>query len=227
MAEKILIIEDELHIARMIRLELEREGYLCDCAHDGETGLAMALSGGYDLLVLDIMLPKLDGFQVLERLRRQSKAAVIMLTARGEIEDRVQGLDLGADDYMVKPFSMQELAARIRAALRHRQPAGKETALSAGRLKADRLSFRAFFGEEELTLTRKEFELLIYFMEHPGVVCSREQILREVWGYDYMGDTNLIDVYIRYLRSKIDARFGVQYFRTVRGMGYAFGTDDE
>lgn len=227
MAEKILIIEDELHIARMIRLELEREGYLCDCAHDGETGLAMALSGGYDLAVLDIMLPKLDGFAVLERLRRQSAMAVIMLTARGEVEDRVQGLDLGADDYMVKPFSMQELAARVRTALRHRPTAGKETALSAGKLRADRLAIRAFFGEEELSLTRKEFELLIYFMEHPGAVCSREQILREVWGYDYMGDTNLIDVYIRYLRSKIDDRFGVHYIRTVRGMGYAFGADDE
>ncbi len=227
MAEKILIIEDELHIARMIRLELEREGYLCECAHDGETGLAMALSGGCDLVLLDVMLPKLDGFAVLERLRRQSGVAVIMLTARGEVEDRVQGLDLGADDYMVKPFSMQELAARVRTALRHRQPSGEETVLSAGKLRADRLAFRAFFGEEELTLTRKEFELLIYFMEHLGAVCSREQILREVWGYDYMGDTNLIDVYIRYLRSKIDDRFGVHYIRTVRGMGYAFGADDE
>lgn len=227
MAEKILIIEDELHIARMIRLELEREGYQCDCAHDGETGLATALSGEYDLLILDVMLPKLDGFSLLERLRRQSEVAVIMLTARGEIEDRVQGLDRGADDYMVKPFSMQELAARVRVALRHRKPAGEETALAMGKLRADRLAFRAFYGEEELTLTRKEFELLIYFMEHPGVVCSREQILREVWGYDYMGDTNLIDVYIRYLRGKIDDRFAVQYFRTVRGRGYAFGAADE
>lgn len=227
MAEKILIIEDELNIARMIRLELEREGYACDCAHDGEAGLAAALGGGFDLVILDIMLPKLDGFAVLKQLRQQSAVAVIMLTARGEIDDRVQGLDLGADDYMIKPFSMRELTARVRAALRHRKSAGEEIALTAGALKADRLAFRAFFGEEELTLTRKEFELLIYFMEHPGAVCSREQILREVWGYDYMGDTNLIDVYIRYLRSKIDDRFGVHYFRTVRGLGYAFGADDE
>ncbi len=227
MAEKILIIEDELNIARMIELELAREGYSCHSEHDGEAGLAAALSGGYDLVISDVMLPKLDGFSLLGRLRQQSEVAVIMLTARGEIDDRVQGLDLGADDYITKPFSMRELTARVRAALRHRKAAGEELALNVGALKADRLAFRAFFNEEELILTRKEFELLIYFMEHSGAVCSREQILREVWGYDYMGDTNLIDVYIRYLRSKIDDRFGVHYFRTVRGLGYAFGADDE
>ncbi|MBQ8893504.1 MAG: response regulator transcription factor [Clostridia bacterium] len=227
MADKILIVEDELHIARMIRLELEREGYLCSCAHDGEAGLEAALSGEYDLVLLDIMLPKLDGLTVLQRLRQRSEVRVIMLTALGEIDDRVKGLDLGADDYLTKPFAMRELVARVRAALRHRASAGEETELSAGELRADRLAFRAFYGKEELTLTRKEFELLVFFMEHPDVVCSREQILREVWGYDYVGDTNLIDVYIRYLRTKIDDRFGVHYFRTVRGLGYAFGTGHE
>jgi DNA-binding response OmpR family regulator len=227
MAEKILIIEDEINIARMIKLELEREGYLCACVHNGEEGLATALSGGYDLVLLDIMLPKMDGITLLKNLRQQSRVAVIMLTARGEVEDRVQGLDLGADDYLTKPFAMRELAARVRAALRHRPETGSETELCVGKLRADRLSFRAFFEQEELTLTRKEFELLVYFMEHTGAVCSREQILREVWGYDYMGDTNLIDVYIRYLRTKIDDRFGVHYFRTVRGLGYSFGAEHE
>ena len=227
MAEKILIIEDEVNIARMIRLELEREGYFCDCVHDGEAGLAAALNGGYDLILLDLMLPKLDGFSLLKALRERSTVGVIILTARGEIDDRVQGLDLGADDYLTKPFSVRELAARVRVALRHRPANGEETELCAGRLRADRLAFRAFFNEEELTLTRKEFELLVYFMEHMDTVCSREQILREVWGYDYMGDTNLIDVYIRYLRTKIDDRFGVHYFRTVRGLGYTFEVPHE
>jgi len=227
MNEKILIIEDELNIARMISLELSREGYECACAHDGEAGLALALQGGIDLIILDVMLPKLDGFSVLAELRKISKTAVIMLTAKGEVDDRVQGLELGADDYLVKPFSMRELVARVRVALRHRQDSGEETILQCGKLRVDRLGGRAFFDGEELTLTRKEFEVLIYFMEHCDVVCSRDELLREVWGYDYMGDTNLIDVYIRYLRGKIDDRFGVRYFRTVRGLGYSFGAGDE
>lgn len=227
MNEKILIIEDEMNIARMISLELSREGYECACAHDGEAGLALALQGGVDLIILDVMLPKLDGFSVLAELRKTSKTAVIMLTAKGEVDDRVQGLELGADDYLVKPFSMRELVARVRVALRHRQDSGEETTLQCGKLRVDRLGGRAYFEEEELTLTRKEFEVLIYFMEHSDVVCSREELLREVWGYDYMGDTNLIDVYIRYLRGKIDDRFGVHYFRTVRGLGYCFGAVDE
>lgn len=224
--EKILIIEDEVHIARMIQLELQREGYSCDTVHDGEVGLEAALSGDYDLILLDIMLPKMDGFTVLKNIRKTSQVKVIMLTARNEVDDRVEGLDLGADDYLAKPFAMRELTARVRAALRNRGlNAGAE--LKSGPLRLDRLAFRAFFGEEELLLTRKEFELLNYFMEHPGVVCSREQIIREIWGYDYMGDTNLIDVYIRYLRGKIDDRFGTHYFRTVRGIGYAFEAEHE
>ncbi|MBQ7935040.1 MAG: response regulator transcription factor [Clostridia bacterium] len=225
--EKILVIEDEINIARMIQLELTREGYACDCVHDGEAGLAAALSGTYELILLDLMLPKMDGFSVLEQLRRHSQVAVIILTAKGDLEDRVHGLDLGADDYLCKPFAMRELTARVRAALR-RKPEAKESAtLYAGALRADRLTARVFYGEEELTLTRKEFDLLVYFMEQGDAVCTREQILRDVWGYDYMGDTNLVDVYIRYLRAKIDDRFGVRYFRTVRGLGYAFGADHE
>ncbi len=219
--ERILIIEDEVHIARMIQLELQREGYACDTVGDGESGLAAALAGSYDLVLLDVMLPKRDGFSVLRELRKTSRVKVIMLTARSEVDDRVEGLDSGADDYLTKPFAMRELSARVRAALRRRKE-DDGTELKAGELWADRLSFRAFYGQEELSLTRKEFELLIYFMEHADAVCSREQILREVWGYDYIGDTNLIDVYIRYLRTKIDDRFGVHYFRTVRGLGYAF-----
>ena len=225
--EKILVIEDEINIARMIQLELTREGYACDCVHDGAAGLAAALSGTYELILLDLMLPKMDGFSVLEQLRRHSQVAVIILTAKGDLEDRVHGLDLGADDYLCKPFAMRELTARVRAALR-RKPEAKESAtLYAGALRADRLTARVFYGEEELTLTRKEFDLLVYFMEQGDAVCTREQILRDVWGYDYMGDTNLVDVYIRYLRAKIDDRFGVRYFRTVRGLGYAFGADHE
>ncbi len=227
MNEKILIIEDEVNIARLISLELSREGYVCECIHDGAAGLERALKGGIDLIILDVMLPNLDGFSLLQKLRASSKTAVIMLTAKGEVDDRVQGLELGADDYLVKPFSMRELAARVRVALRHRQDSGEETVLQCGDLRIDRLGGRVFFGDEELTLTRKEFDVLIYFMERKEMVCSREELLRAVWGYDYLGDTNLIDVYIRYLRGKIDDRFGVRYFRTVRGLGYAFGASDE
>lgn len=226
MAEKILIIEDEIHIARMIRLELEREGYTCACAYDGEEGLAAALSGEYDLALLDVMLPKMDGFALLKALRERSEMGVIMLTARGEIDDRVQGLELGADDYLIKPFSMRELTARVRTALRH-TAGGEEHILRCGKLRLDRLQGRAWFEEEELNLAHKEWEVLAYFMTHAGEVCSREELLRGVWGYDYMGDTNLIDVYIRYLRSKIDQRFGVQYLHTVRGLGYTFGERHE
>lgn len=226
MAEKILIIEDELNIARMIQLELEREGYLCTTAADGQAGLDAALSGEYALAILDVMLPKLDGFEVLKRLRERSQMAVLMLTARGEIDDRVQGLDLGADDYLTKPFSMRELTARVRAALRHARPA-EEHLLTCGRLQLDRLQGKARFDGKDLLLTHKELEVLSYFMLHAGEVCSREELLREVWGYAYMGDTNLIDVYIRYLRSKIDQPFGVQYIKTVRGLGYTFGEAHE
>lgn len=224
--EKILIVEDELNIARMIQLELEREGYLCATAADGEAGLEAALSGDYALAILDVMLPKMDGFEVLKRLRERSPMAVLMLTARGEIDDRVQGLDLGADDYLTKPFSMRELTARVRVALRHTQREENHI-LSFGQLRLDRLQGKAFFAGEDLLLTHKELEVLTYFMVHRGEVCSREELLREVWGYDYMGDTNLIDVYIRYLRSKLDQRFGVQYLKTVRGLGYTFGEADE
>ena len=226
MNEKILIIEDELNIARMIQLELEREGYCCATAADGETGLEAALSGEYALAILDVMLPKMDGFEVLKRLRERSAMAVLMLTARGEIDDRVQGLDLGADDYLTKPFSMRELTARVRAALRHANT-GDSHILTCGKLRLDRLQGKARYNGEDLLLTHKELDVLAYFMAHAGEVCSREELLREVWGYDYMGDTNLIDVYIRYLRSKLDQRFGVQYLKTVRGLGYTFGEADE
>ena len=225
--EKILVVEDEINIACMIQLELTREGYACDWVHDGEAGLAAALTGDYSLVLLDLMLPKLDGFSLLKKLREKSRVSVIILTAKGDLDDRVQGLDLGADDYLCKPFAMQELTARVRAALR-RKPELKDSAtLTAGRLRVDRLTARVFFDREELTLTRKEFDLLVYFMEQGSNVCTREQILKDVWGYDYMGDTNLVDVYIRYLRAKIDDRFGVHYLRTVRGLGYAFGADHE
>lgn len=220
--EKILIIEDEVNIARMIQLELQREGYSCDCCHDGEAGLQAALSGAYQLILLDIMLPGLDGLSLLQALREHSNVPVVILTARGEVDDRVRGLDLGADDYLTKPFAMRELTARVRAALRRGSDAPESALLQAGDLQVDRLAQQVRYGGEVLNLTHREFALLCYFMEHAGAVCSREQIIREVWGYDYMGDTNLIDVYIRYLRAKIDDRFGTEFFRTVRGAGYLF-----
>ena len=219
--KKILIVEDEGGIARTIQLELEREGFSCICVPDGKSGLEQAVSGDYSLILLDVMLPELDGFSVLRSLRERSEVPVIMLTALGEIDDRVRGLDAGADDYLTKPFSMRELTARVRAALRVRAAATKET-LIRGKLRLNPTTRRVFYGKEELAFTRKEFELLQFFMEHPNDVFTREQILRKVWGYDYMGDTNLIDVYIRYLRTKIDERYGKSFFRTVRGIGYSF-----
>ena len=220
--EKILIIEDEQNIARMIALELSRDGYLCTCVHEGTKGLEEALEGEFDLLILDVMLPGMDGFSLLAELRKKSDLPVIMLTARGELDDKVKGLDLGADDYLPKPFQMRELSARVRAHLRHPRQKKESTVLQAGLLRADRLAFRAYYGEEEITLTRKEFELLVYFMEHQDAVCSRETLLKEVWGYNDDNDVDTIRVHITHLRSKIDKISSQKnkYIKTIYGGGY-------
>ena len=219
--DRILIIEDEIKIARFIELELKYEGYSVEQAHDGRTGLEMAMMGGFDLIILDVMLPSLNGMEVLRRLRQALETPVIMLTARDEITDKVMGLDVGADDYMTKPFAIEELLARIRNVLkRSKSSTRKANQIIIGGLKIDLDKHSVVYNDDCLELTKKEFDLLKYLAENDNLVLSRDKILEMVWGYEYCGDTNVVDVYIRYLRSKIDDRYKVKLIHTVRGVGY-------
>lgn len=219
--EKILVVEDEIKLARFLELELRHEGYEVLVAHDGREGLRAALEENVSLVVLDIMLPVLNGMEVCRRIRHASDIPVIMLTAKDDTMDKVMGLDLGADDYMTKPFAIEELLARIRAILKRRGgTAAKGRQLNAGDLVIDTERYQAFFRKQPVELTKREFELLKYLVENRNIVLTRDTLLREVWGYDYAGDTNVVDVYIRYLRSKIDQRFDTNLIRTVRGVGY-------
>ena len=221
MAEKILLIEDEEKLARMVELELRYEGYEVEKAFDGRTGLDRALSGEHELILLDIMLPALSGMEVLRRLRRESQVPVIMLPARDTVVDKVSGLDSGADDYITKPFAIEELLARIRAALRKRPAAPADAPLlTCGSLVMDVERHTVEVDGRGVELTRREFDLLHYLLENKGKVISRESLLDNVWGFDFVGETNAVDVYIRFLRSKIDEQFGVKLIHTVRGVGY-------
>ena len=223
MAERILIVEDEEKLARFVELELTHEGYQVEKAFDGRSGLSMAEAQDYDLLLLDVMLPGLSGLELLRRLRRTKQTPVIMVTARDQVMDKVTGLDMGADDYITKPFEIEELLARIRVALRRRgaaQPAAP--ALTSGPLKLDPARHEVYYGDAPVQLTLREFELLQALMENRSIVLSRERLLDMVWGYEYVGETNVVDVYIRYLRAKLDDAFGVKYIHTVRGVGYVF-----
>ncbi|MBQ9951212.1 MAG: response regulator transcription factor [Clostridia bacterium] len=221
--ERILIVEDEEKLARFLELELKHEGYAVEKAFDGRTGLDMAETGSFDLVLLDVMLPRLSGLELLRRLRRSSEVPVIMLTARDAVMDKVTGLDMGANDYITKPFEIEELLARIRVALRKRGARSdySET-LTSGELTLDPARRAVAFGDSPITLTNREFELLRALMTSRGIVLSREKLLEQVWGYEYMGETNVVDVYIRYLRQKIDDAFGVKLIHTVRGVGYVF-----
>ena len=221
MAETILLVEDEEKLARMVELELRYEGYEVEKAFDGRTGLERALSGGFDLVLLDIMLPALSGMEVLRRLRKEGvQLPVIMLTARDSVVDKVSGLDSGADDYITKPFAIEELLARIRAALRKRTTAPEETLLTAGPLAMNVDKHQVTVKDQPVELTKKEFDLLRHLLENKGHVLSRETLLDSVWGFDFVGETNSVDVYIRFLRSKLDEAFGVKLIHTVRGVGY-------
>ena len=216
---KILIVEDEEKIGRFVELELQHEGYETGRAGDGRTGLTMALSGSFDLMVLDVMLPELNGMEVLRRLRKTSQLPVILLTARDAVMDKVAGLDSGANDYITKPFAIEELLARIRALLRSAAtPAGE--ALSCGKLRLIPEARRVLYGEDEIVLTNKEFTLLQALLTNRNIVLSRDTLLDEIWGYQYIGETNVVDVYIRYLRAKIDDVYDIKLIRTVRGVGY-------
>ena len=222
MAERILLVEDEEKLARMVELELRYEGYEVEKAFDGRTGLERALSGDFDLVLLDIMLPALSGMEVLRRLRRENDALpVIMLTARDTVVDKVSGLDSGADDYITKPFAIEELLARIRAALRKRTAAAQPSnTLRVAGLVLDVDRHAVTVRDTPVELTRREFDLLHYLLENKEKVVSRESLLDHVWGFDYAGETNAVDVYIRFLRAKLEEPFGEKFIHTVRGVGY-------
>jgi two-component system response regulator ArlR len=224
--QKILLIEDEPNIARFVELELSHEGYEVHKAADGREGLRLAEEGKFDLVLLDIMLPGLNGLEVLRRLRRESQVPVIMLTARDAVMDKVTGLDMGADDYITKPFSIEELLARIRSALRKQQR--QETRqFSYGPLALDTQRHLASVDGATLELTGREFALLQALMENQGIVMSREALMDSAWGYEYMGETNLVDVYIRYLRAKIAEKTDRKFIQTIRGVGYVLREEQE
>jgi two-component system response regulator ArlR len=215
---KVLLVEDDPQILRVLSLELQHEGYEVETATDGLSGLEKALKEP-DLVVLDLMLPKLDGLEVCARVRAKSRVPIIMLTAKDRIPDRVSGLDHGADDYVVKPFSIEELLARIRARLRDREP--QENLLTVKDLVMDRDRHEVTRGGKAIHLTAKEYALLEYLLLHRNKVHTRDELFNGVWGSDFLGDSNLIDVYIRYLRGKIDDEFDDKLIQTVRGVGYA------
>jgi len=217
-AYKILVVEDDAQISRVLELELKHEGYEVETARDGLTGLERALKEP-DLVILDLMLPKLDGMEVATRVRAKSTVPIIMLTAKDRIPDRVAGLDAGADDYLVKPFSIEELLARVRARLRDKHPV--ENVLAAKDLTMDRDRHEVVRGGKAIQLTAKEYALLEYLLLHRNKVHTRDELFNGVWGSDFLGDSNLIDVYIRYLRGKIDDGFDDKLIQTVRGVGYA------
>lgn len=220
----ILVIEDEVKIARFIQLELKYEGYNVDICHDGREGLNLAVQGEYDIIILDVMLPSLNGMEVLRRVRQVSDVTIIMLTAKGDVTDKVMGLDIGADDYMTKPFAIEELLARIRVALKRKRVSTEiiveDDILTVGKLCVDDKRHVVTYDNENIELTKKEFDLLKYLLDNKGIVVTRDNILQKIWGYDYIGDTNVVDVYIRYIRSKIDNRFDIKLINTVRGVGY-------
>ncbi len=228
MAARILIVEDEEKIARFVELELEHEGYEVEKSADGRDGLERALSGRFDLMLLDIMLPGLNGIEVMRRLRRSSELPVIMLTARDAVMDKVSGLDMGADDYITKPFAIEELLARIRVILRKRgsgRPKEEDGVLRCGKLSMDRARHLVEYDGQPVELTKREFSMLELMLANQQIVLTRETFIERVWGYDYVGETNVVDVYIRYLRSKIDDVFGCGLIQTVRGVGYVLKDD--
>lgn len=221
---RVLLIEDEKSIVRVLTLELTHEGYTVESALDGQTGLDMALAHHYDIILLDIMLPSLDGLQVLTALRKRKSVPVILLTARDSVLDKVEGLDLGANDYMTKPFHIEELLARMRVLLRD-NPQPQIIAVADLVLNEDNCTISR--GDKQLQLTRKEYELLAYFMHNPDTVLTREKLLSDVWGYDFQGDSNIVDVYVRYVRVKVNEGFDHKHIDTVRGAGYILKGEDD
>ena len=224
---RILIVEDEKKISRFVTLELEHEGYEVSAEYDGRSGLEACENWQPDLMILDLMLPQLSGIEVCRRIRQKSDVPIIMLTAKDDVSDKVMGLDMGADDYMTKPFAIEELLARIRVNLKkHRADrAADDGVRTAGRLRISPASYGLSYDGEAVTLTKKEFDLLHYLWQNEGRAVTRDELLNHVWGYEFTGDTNIVDVYIRYLRHKLDDRFGIKTLHTIRAVGYMFRHD--
>ncbi len=220
MSANILVVEDEVKLAQFIELELKFEGYQVSIVHDGLAGLTAARETAPDLIILDWMIPGISGVEVCRRLRQTGdRVPVILLTAKDEIGDRVAGLDAGADDYVVKPFSVEELLARVRANLRRTQEEDPDLLVFED-LSLNRSTREVFRGDRAIELTAKEYDLLEYLISHPRQVLSRDRILEQVWGYDFMGDSNIIEVYVRYLRLKLEANNEKRLVQTVRSVGY-------
>jgi|SRR5699024_166119 len=218
----ILIVEDEQKLSRVLQLELDYENYHTTVANDGKTALELLTDQEWDLVLLDIMLPELSGMEVLRRVRRFDESTpIILLTARDEVYDKVNGLDQGANDYITKPFQIEELLARIRAQLRKpRKTTQEHEELGVGDLTVDVDAREVRRASKPIELTPREFDLLVYLLQNKNVVLTRDQLIEHVWGFDYFGDTNVVDVYIRYLRQKVDKPFDEAYIQTVRGVGY-------
>lgn len=225
MAELILVIEDETNIAQFLERGLIYEGYRVEVAFDGQRGLAIARDNPPNLVILDWMLPGLDGIEVCRRLRAASEVPILMLTAKDGVPDRVIGLDAGADDYLVKPFSFDELLARVRALLRRSVPTSRPEVLRFADLTLDTGTHRATRGDRAIDLTAKEYELLELFMRNPRQVLTRDVIFDRVWGYDFGGESNIIEVYVRYLRQKTETDNDQRLIHTVRGVGYVLRED--
>ncbi len=221
MKERILVIDDDEAITTALRRALAFEGYTVDIALDGEEGLRKVRDAAPDLIILDILMPGIDGFEVCRRLRAGDDTPILMLTARDDVADRVRGLDAGADDYLVKPFAPDELLARVRALLRRREPRERGTVLRFADLSVDLRTRQVFRGEREIQLSAKEFDLLSYFARHPRQVLTRDQLLDAVWGYHFEGESNVVDVYVGYLRQKLEAANEPRLIHTVRGVGFA------
>ena len=222
MREKILVIEDDPKISRLLEIELKFEGFDVFFAYDGKEGLNMAKYGSYDLILLDVMLPKMSGMEVCKRIREGSQVPIIMLTAKDEISDKVVGLDYGADDYMTKPFSNEELIARIKALIRRTKKRNNQEEFVYEDLKINYSTYEVFRGETLISLSKREFELLDYLVLNKGIVLSRDKILENVWGFEYIGNDNILDLYIKYLRDKIDKPYERKFIQTVRGLGFIF-----
>jgi DNA-binding response OmpR family regulator len=227
MAKKVLVVDDEKLIVKGIRFSLEQDGYEVDCAYDGEEAFEMAKSNQYDMILLDVMLPKMDGFEVCQQVREFSDIPIIMLTAKGDDMDKILGLDYGADDYVTKPFNTLEVKARIKAILRRKSKIVEEvpndSVVVSGDLKVDIEGRRVFIGGAEVNLTAKEFDLLELLAKNPNKVYSREKLLKEVWGEDYPGDGRTVDVHVRRLREKIEVNSSEpKYIHTKWGVGYYF-----
>lgn len=226
MSARILIIEDDEGILKFLRRGLAYEGYQIDIATNGQAGLSIARDTPPDLVVLDLMLPGIDGLEVCRRLRAGGPIPILILTAKDSVNDRVLGLDMGADDYMVKPFDLDELLARIRALLRRSTPASRPKIMQFADLTLDTGTRQAIRGEKVIDLTAKEYELLELFMLHPRQVLTRDIIFDRVWGYDFGGESNIIEVYVRYLRQKLENDESTRLLHTVRGMGYVLREAD-